>query len=157
MQASSADSDAKCSRTMYKCVNGDYLEAQQYLDMTRCHGNAAILLRQLNTALSKTPDDPGMLLFSLNTCTALFDWTINSTTLSCIVICRHWESEGARGLRIHGDAANCNANVGQLNVTISLKWLADVAEHRRACWRFILELWTWRWCRISSTCRRGVM
>lgn len=73
MQASSADSDAKYSRTMYKCVNSDYLEAQQYLDTTRCHGNAAIRLRQLNTALSKTPDDPGTLLFSLNTCTALFD------------------------------------------------------------------------------------
>lgn len=98
---------------MYKCVNSDYLEAQQYLDMTRCHGNAAILLRQLNTALSKTPDDPGTLLFSLNTCTALFDWTLNPT-FSCIVICRRWEPEGARALPIHGDTANCNAIGGSM-------------------------------------------
>lgn len=145
---------------MYKCVNSDYLEAQQYLDTTRCHGNAAILLRQLNTALSKTPDDPGTLLFSLNTWTALFDWTLNSTAFSCIAICRRWEPEGARGLWIHGDTATVRPCVDQWNVTISLKWLADVAEHGnarlcRACCRFVAELWWWRWCRISSTCRRG--
>lgn len=86
MQASSAGSDAKYSRTMYKCVNSDYLEAQQYLDTTRCHGNAAIRLRQQNTALSKTPDDPGTLLFSLNTCAALFDWTLKSATLWSAVV-----------------------------------------------------------------------
>lgn len=70
---------------MYKCVNSDYLEAQQYLDTTRCHGNAAIRLRQLNTALSKTPDDPGALLFSLNTCTALFDVKLHNIFLHCDV------------------------------------------------------------------------
>lgn len=114
MQASSADSDAKYSRTMYKCVNSDYLEAEQYLDTTRCHGNAAIRLRQLNTTLSKTPDDPGTLLFSLNTCADVFDWTLNSTTFSCIVICPRWEPEGARGLAIHGGAANWNALRGSM-------------------------------------------
>lgn len=52
MQVSSADSDAKYSSTMYKCVNSDYIEAQQYLDKTWCHGNAVNRLRHLNTALS---------------------------------------------------------------------------------------------------------
>lgn len=72
MQVSSADSDAKYSSTMYKCVNSDYIEAQQYLDKTWCHGNAVNRLRHLNTALSKTRDDLGTLLLSVNTCKYLF-------------------------------------------------------------------------------------
>lgn len=172
MQVSSADSDAKYSSTMYKCVNSDYIEAQQYLDKTCCHGNAVNRLRHLNTALSKTRDDLGTLLLSVTTCKYLFCWILTRRDL---FLSRQLLSLGRRTSAGPTDGRRCGPHQ-------RLAWIENEAEHRevrtrcRAWWRFFGRpgqnrtclrgfhlcskretnwTWAWWWCPISSPCCHG--